>query len=163
MKIADLSQLSKPHAALRALDRFAGHWHVKGENLTNAPLAPEMKVKGDVDYKWMPGAFFMVSNWKWYFQNGAHIGLSIIGYDTHNCEFFSQNFDNMGYLRIYRMARKDQTWRLIGENERAVISFDETGNKFTEDWQIKTDSGWQPLCHLEMTRFGANELTTPES
>lgn len=139
-----------------ALQVFSGHWHVTGENHKNAP-ASDVKLKGTADYKWMPGAFFMLYNWKRLMDDGsAHIGFAVIGYDGRNEEFFAQHFDNMGYTETYRLHNKGNIWTWLGEKDRATVTFQNDG-QFSEIWETSTANGWMPHCTIEAQRFSTYE------
>lgn len=149
-------QIPKPNAALDALQVFSGHWHTTGEYHKIAP-APNVKLKGTADYKWMPGAFFMLYNWERLADDGsAHIGFAVIGYDERNAEFFAQHFDNMGYTEIYRLYNKGNSWIWLGEKKRATVTF-ENDTQFSEVWETNTANGWMPLYTLDAQRFSAYE------
>ncbi len=62
-------------------------------------------------------------------------------------------FDNLGFARRYRLAVRGRVWTFAGPWERATISFEPSGDHYTETWEIARDGArWRPLCELEATR-----------
>lgn len=137
----------------RKLGPFIGNWTVVGENGEAAPGAPNARVHGEQSFVWLPGGFFLLGHWDHRYENGRHLGMNVIRYDSETREYSSYNVDNLGYARTYRLTEHDGTWSFTGDRERATMRFGNDGRALTIDWEITTDgSNWQPLCHLEATR-----------
>lgn len=143
-----------PHPAteLQVLEAFLGTWKLTGKNGSDA-MEPNAKITGNVYYVWLPGHYYMTSNWHHKSPMNSHIGMSVIAYDSAAQHFSMQQFDNMGYHRTYIMENSGNKWTIKGENERGVIVFDSNGDSFTEDWEIKLNGGWKPLCAMKVIKI----------
>ena len=144
-----------PHAPRRRgvsqelMSVFCGTWNISGHNAGSSPHAPDVPVTGVDRYEWMPGSFFVIGHFEHRFEEGAHEGTSIIGYDPDEQTYFADNFDNLGFHRRYRLVVRDRLWTFTGEFERAKLVFDEDGNEFTQTWEISSDGrDFRPLCEL---------------
>jgi hypothetical protein len=142
---------TREHSLLAA---FIGKWTIEGQNLAKTPVTASSDVKGIETYDWLPGGFFVIYRWERHFATATHKGLGMISHDETNHTFSSTHYDNMGNKKTYEMVHDEEGWKLIGETERAIITFDETGNSFTENWEIlDDDNNWQPLCSLNSKRI----------
>jgi hypothetical protein len=151
-----------PHAARQRgaehepLKMFLGRWNVEGHNTASAPRDSRGEVTGEVSYELLHGGFYVICRWDRQFGNQSqrHVGVGVIGYDPEHREYFSNNVDNLGYERRYRLELSDRTWRFVGPFERAELEFSADGRAFTETWEISEDgSSWQPLCDLKATKL----------
>jgi ketosteroid isomerase-like protein len=152
-------KLSDPHATrargseLEQLEAFVGAWRVFGHNAPAAPGATASEVIGEQTYEWLPGRFFLASRWHRRFAAGEHVGTGILGYDPDAGSLLSHNFDNLGFARRYRVAVRGRVWTFAGPWERATISFDPSGERYTEAWEIARDGArWRTLCELWAVR-----------
>lgn len=133
--------------ALEPLMLFIGHWKVEGKNLSSAPNSPETPLIGTQKVELMEGGKFIKAIWKYdYDKQDKHYGISIIGREQGSKKTQCNNFDNIGFHRIYDSIIEDRIWKLTGTSERATIEFDKNGNSYEEFWEIKIDGKWQPLC-----------------
>src|SRR5689334_17284581 len=108
-------QPAKPAPELKSLGVLIGEWKhdIEFKN------APDNGGTGSVTYEWLEGGFFIVERFEQTFKKeGAHKGISIIGYDQDNKTCLSHFFDNHGNLRTYRLSIKDGVFTVAGEWER---------------------------------------------
>ena len=151
-----------PNPALQQLERFAGKWKISGHNYIDAPNDAGAHIThGEQTYDWLPGKFFLVGKWDRTFEGGErHAGISLISFDEATQSFKSDGYDNLGYNRIYKMTGDGRTWKYEGEHERATLTFSEDGKRYTDEWEIRTEAGWEKLCHMEAHKVaGARMLT----
>jgi len=142
--------LTEEHHRLRP---FVGNWSVVGENAEAAPGAANSSVAGEESYVFLPGGFFLLGHWDRRFENGRHLGMSVIRYDAETHEYSSYNVDNLGYARTYRVTPRDDVWSFEGDWERATMRFSDDKRHLTIDWERTPDgANWVPLCHLEATK-----------
>jgi len=142
----------KPDPALRRLTVFTGKWKMEGKNFAAVPGTPDMPVKGTVTYEWMAGQFFLVFHWDRNSGSSKHTGMGVIGYDHEYDGLNTTNYDNLGYMRRYKIMHENNTWKFSGEYERATIVFAGDNKSFTERWEISADGwNWKPLCELKAT------------
>ena len=141
-----------PGTVLQQLTVFTGKWKVSGKNFDASPNAPGIPVQGTILYEWMAGKFFLVFHWDRSFSSSKHTGMGIIGYDSEHEELCTTNYDNLGYLRRYRIIHENNNWKFSGEYERAVIEFADDKKSFTETWELSDDGwNWKPMCQLTAT------------
>jgi len=150
---------SDPHAPrshgpeLEQLEAFVGAWRISGRNAPAAPADSGSEVIGEQTYEWLAGRFFLASRWHRRFASGEHVGTGVIGFDPDVGSLVVHQFDNLGFARRYRLAVRGRVWTFAGPWERATISFDPSGDRYTETWEIARDGArWRPLCELEATR-----------
>lgn len=138
---------NKQSKSIESLMVFIGNWKVEGVNLSSAPSSPETPLIGTQKVELMEGGKFIKAIWKYdYDKNDKHYGISIIGQEQDSKKTQCNNFDNIGFHRIYDVTINDSIWKLTGKSERATIEFDKNGNSYKEFWEIKKDGKWQPLC-----------------
>ncbi len=136
------------------LEAFLGHWRVHGHNAADAPAAPGAEVHGEQTYDWMPGGFFLIGRWVHRFDSSLHEGVSFVGHDPESRSYSADNFDNLGYHRVYQLTEWAGVWQFSGAFERASMRFDDDGNGFSLDWEMSRDGkSWQSLCRLRGTRL----------
>jgi len=143
-----------PARELRRLQIFVGRWKVLGKNFPAAPGAAGMMVQGEDNYAWMNGNYFVVGSWQHLFLGGGHIGLSVMGFDEQKKRLFTRNFDNQGYERTYFFEIEGNTWKYLGDQERATRIYMHEGRTFEEHWEMKDQNGqWIPLCDMNGTKI----------
>ena len=138
---------------IKQLNIFLGKWRIEGKNLPVPPNNVENEVSGEDNYAWLEGQFFIIDNWQHLAKGSDHIGITILGYDIESQEFFTRNFDNLGFERRYVLQQQDNLWNFIGSNERATRRFDNQGKTYEEHWEIFVDNKWIPLCIMRGTKI----------
>jgi hypothetical protein len=146
-------KLPQPFEELKKLEVFAGKWLVEGQNLSGAPISPNSDIAGVQTYDWLPGNFFLVGKWDRQFNDAEHIGIGMFGFDIEKQELFLTNYDNFGTVSKYEVFSYRHIWKLTGEKERATIIFSADGQTFIEDWEIRNNYNWQPLCSLKSKKI----------
>jgi hypothetical protein len=141
----------KPSPELQQLEIFAGHWEITGYNIS-LDNGQDIPVEGEDHYVWLPGNFFLVSNWQHSYDGGQHKGISIMGYDDETGKLFTHNFDNLGYERKYFLENSGTTWTFTGDNERAIREYNPEGDGYVENWQVNKNGEWLPLCTMRGSR-----------
>lgn len=145
-------QPAKPAPELKSLAVLIGKWSTDIE-FNNAP---DNRGTGTVTYEWMEGGFFLVEHFEHNFtKEGAHKGLSIIGFDGEGQSCVSHFFDNHGNKRLYKVSIEDRAFKINGQWERYSGEISDDGNTITGTWeQAKDGSNWQYLCDTKQTRMG---------
>jgi hypothetical protein len=125
--------MPKPDPALRQLDRFIGHWEMKGRTLDS----DVDNITGTASYRWLPGGFFLEQHTKVDFNGYVAEGIEIIGYDPKTGTFPSTVFANsFGEPLPYR-------WQLDGDN--VTIKAETLNATFHGKWTGESFSGgWRP-------------------
>jgi uncharacterized protein DUF1579 len=137
-------------AEQQRLDVIAGTWRVDGEN--HDPIAP---MTGEDSYDWLPGGFFLINRWDRRIGDTQHTGLGVFGYDAASRSYRNNAFDNLGYVRMYRLVIAGRTWTFTGPREQATYRFSEGGSTIAVQWQRSRDGTvWTPLCDITLTRIG---------
>lgn len=148
-----MNRTPSPH--LQHLRAFEGTWTIEGRNYKAAPDGADQPVHGKDHCYWLEGQFFMINDWQHLVEGGGHIGMSVLGYDEEAQRLFTRGFDNIGFDRRYFLEADGNTWTYVGDTERAVRTYDASGNSFSEHWELKDESGnWQPLCVMNGVREG---------
>ena len=81
-------ELPQPDPALRRLDRLVGRWSMEG----NLVGSDEKNIKGETEFRWLPGGFFLEQR-VWIDFMGQQIdSLELIGYDAETDTFPSTVF-----------------------------------------------------------------------
>jgi hypothetical protein len=126
-------------AAHERLAVFVGDWYGDG-------LGGDAPMTTLENYDWVEGGFFLVTSFNQTVGSAAHIGVGTIGYDVQSGTYSAHMVDNLGYDRIYELIdRGDGVWSLIGERERATLTF--RGDRLSVRWEHRPDGGaWMPLC-----------------
>lgn len=144
-----------PSEELNRLEIFIGKWIVQGQNLEAAAIGANTIVKGETNYSWLAGHYFILCRWERQFEGGQHSGIGIMGYEEDRSFLSLTNYDNLGFKRAYEVQcnSKSHTWRFTGQRERATIAFSKDGNSFIENWELLSEgSTWKPLCSLQGTK-----------
>lgn len=144
---------TKTSEALDGLQIYLGKWKITGINISSEENSVQSPVSGENHVKVMAGGKFLESRWKYHFESGEHIGISIIGHDSDALNITSNNFDNLGFHRVYYMDIKADSFKLNGETERATFEFDNDGKTYKEVWEIKKHGTWKPLCERTGTKI----------
>lgn len=130
------------------LSIFIGNWKVTGKDYSIN--SHETEITGEETYEWLPGMQLLVNNWCKNTGNFQRKGTGLMGTDASHHAFSVGNKPEEIYTRSYKMQFEDNKWTLSGEKERAIISFDENGSQFIQDWESTIDGqNWSPLWRLE--------------
>ena len=128
--------LPQPGPALRRLDRFVGRWSMEG----NLVGSDEKNIKGETEFRWLPGGFFLEQR-VWIDFMGLQIdSLELIGYDPETDTFPSTVFSGFSPTPLpYR-------WEVRGDTVTITVSYGPLDSSFTGSWrEDRTFSGgWRP-------------------
>lgn len=140
---------------LEALKIFIGKWKIGGNNFSSVQDDAGTPVNGEDHYEWIEGNFFIIGRWQHLTGGkGDHLGVSILGYDTEAEQYFTRNFDNLGFEREYILTPDGNTWKFSGEKERAIRKFSNDGNAYNEHWEVRSTQGrWIPLCIMSARKI----------
>src|SRR5712691_10896825 len=127
----------EPAKELQCLRIFIGKWRVFGKNFSVVPGGGETTVHGEDNYAWLAGNFYVIGSWQHLFLEGGHIGLAVMGFDEEEKKLFTRKFDNLGYERRYTLEIEGNTWKYIGDKERATRIFMNEGTAYAENWEMK--------------------------
>ena len=147
-----METMTEPASELQALEKFMGSWEIKGRNLDAAPVAPNTAINGNVFFQYMPGHFFVTSNWNRKYRFKSHIGMSVIGFDRKKNRYFMEKFDNLGNRREYDLTHDEDSWHISGDTERAEIRFDDD-HTYSERWEVKKSGHWKPVCEMKVMKI----------
>jgi Protein of unknown function (DUF1579) len=86
--VSESPQPPQPDPALRRLDRFVGRWSMEG----NLVGSEERNIKGETEFRWLPGGFFLEQRARIDFVGFQIDALELIGYDPASDTFPSTVF-----------------------------------------------------------------------
>ncbi len=133
--MSNSQQLPEPDPALKRLNVLVGIWNFKGRTLDSE--ADNVFIQAT--YEWLPGGFFLKSNFKADFVGLEIQGLEIIGYDPSSDTFPSTVYTNsFGEPIHYRYDIKGNDIIITtdfagGGKNTGKIS--EDGNTFSAGWR----------------------------
>lgn len=122
-----------PHPLLKTLEPLVGKWQVSGPN-----------VKGEVEYEWMEGGFFLIQRFDLE-QDGHQKGIEYTGYDEETDTLRSRLMDiNGGRLTYTYEIDGDTFWYWFGDKGSNIYSratFSPDGNSFSGRWHWDNQDG----------------------
>lgn len=132
----DTQGMPKPHPKLKALDKFIGKWKMSGHYVGS----DEELIKGEAEYRWLPGNFFMEQHIKLQFGELVIDSTELIGYDAESDSLKSQVYSNMSPEPL------PYTWKVDGDNVEITVvygpmdatfhgKFSDNGNSFGGGWR----------------------------
>ncbi|CRK56576.1 hypothetical protein [Alloactinosynnema sp. L-07] len=126
-----------PDPALKALDKFIGSWEMRGGLVG----AEEQNIHGKVEFRWMPGGFFLEQHISLDFAGMVQIdSTEIIGYDPETGTYPSTVYSNMSPQPLPYL------WRVDGDEVTITVNygpldatftgrFTDGGNSFGGSWR----------------------------
>ena len=100
------SQMPTPDPALKRLDHFMGTWSMEGHLVGSS----ENTIKGQANYRWLPGGFFLEQHVELDFMGMKIDSLELIGYDPETDTFPSTVYSNLSPTPLpYRWEVDDDT------------------------------------------------------
>lgn len=140
--------LALPEQQLQLLSKITGEWNLCGNDLL-AEKQSECKINGGKNFQWVPGGFFISSNWQLLFGATVYAGIGILGYNTLKKQFYLTEYDNAGYVRNYKLKISGETWTFTGNRTRITLEFGKDGHTFKETREISLDnSSWRLYCEI---------------
>lgn len=131
------AQLPTPDPALRQLDRYVGTWSMEGHLV----VSDEIAIKGETTFRWLPGGFFLVQDFRMDFMGMQIESLELIGYDPETGMFPSTVYSNLSPAPLpYR-------WEVDGDTVRISVTYGPMDSTFTGTWAEDGESfsgGWRP-------------------
>lgn len=131
------AQLPTPDPALRQLDRYVGTWSMEGHLV----VSDEIAIKGETTFRWLPGGFFLVQDFRMDFMGMQIESLELIGYDPETGTFPSTVYSNLSPAPLpYR-------WEVDGDTVRISVTYGPMDSTFTGTWAEDGESfsgGWRP-------------------
>ena len=128
--------LPQPDPALKRLDRLVGRWSMEGHLVGS----DEMNIRGETEFRWLPGGFFLVQRAHIDFMGLQIESLELIRYDAETNTFPSTVYSNFSPDPLpYR-------WGVQGDTVTIGVSYGELDATFSGSWlQDGTFSGgWRP-------------------
>ena len=131
------AQLPTPDPALRQLDRYVGTWSMEGHLVGSDEIA----IEGETTFRWLPGGFFLVQDFRMDFMGMQIESLELIGYDPETGTFPSTVYSNLSPAPLpYR-------WEVDGDTVRISVTYGPMDSTFTGTWAEDGESfsgGWRP-------------------
>jgi hypothetical protein len=134
--MSDTPDLPQPDPALRRLDRLVGRWSMEG-NLVDSD---EKIIKGETEFRWLPGGFFLEQRGRIDFMGQQIDALELIGYDAETDTFPSTVFSGFSPTPLpYR-------WDVRGDDVTISVSYEPLNATFTGQWREDGtfSGGWRP-------------------
>jgi hypothetical protein len=130
-------QIPTPDPALRKLDRYVGTWSMEGHLVGSDELA----IKGETTFRWLPGGFFLVQDFRMDFMGMQIESLELIGHDPETGTFPSTVYSNLSPAPLpYR-------WEVEGDTVKISVTYGPLDSTFTGAWSEDGESfsgGWRP-------------------
>lgn len=127
-----------PDPKLKALDRFVGKWRMSGHYVGS----DEENIKGEVEYRWLPGGFFMEQHIVLQFGDHLHIdSTELIGFDFETGGLKSAVYSNMSPVPL------PYFWEIDGDDVKITVKFAPLDATFTgkfSDGGNVFSGGWRP-------------------
>jgi hypothetical protein len=118
------------------LDRFVGRWSMEG----NLVGSEERNIKGETEFRWLPGGFFLEQRARIDFVGFQIDALELIGYDPASDTFPSTVFSGFSPQPLpYR-------WDVKGEAVTITVTHGPLDATFTGAWRDDGtfSGGWRP-------------------
>ena len=137
--MADETQaaMPTPDPALRKLDRYVGTWEMEGHLVGS----DEYTIKGETTFRWLPGGFFLVQDFRMDFMGTQIESLELIGHDPETGTFPSTVYSNLSPAPLpYR-------WEVDGDSVKISVNYGPMDSTFTGTWSEDGESfsgGWRP-------------------
>ena len=127
------SFLSKPHPALKRLERLIGEWKLTGRTFDSE----EDNLDGWVVIEWLPGGFFLQMRGEIRMESFEVQSLEIVGYDAATKTFSANVYSNMdGTPAKYY-------WQVKGDRVTHWTKGSKYTGTFSKDGQTLS-GGWRP-------------------
>ena len=131
------AQAPKPDPALHKFDRYVGTWSMEGHLVGS----DEYAIEGETTFRWLPGGFFLVQDFRMDFMGMQIESLELIGYDPETGTFPSTVYSNLSPAPLpYR-------WEVDGDTVRISVTYGPMDSTFTGTWAEDGESfsgGWRP-------------------
>ena len=131
------AQLPTPDPALRQLDRYVGTWSMEGHLVGS----DEISIEGETTFRWLPGGFFLVQDFRMDFMGVQIESLELIGHDPETGTFPSTVYSNLSPAPLpYR-------WEVDGDTVKISVTYGPMDSTFTGTWAEDGESfsgGWRP-------------------
>lgn len=138
---------------------FLGDWKAEGRSYGGTDQSGDDPRSNGVTWesthtgRWHTGEFFLVQDEKACLGGHDQFDtLSVLGVDPTSGRYFARTFENHGFYRHYELTVDGDRWTVIGEHERATITFGDDDRTQTIVWEWKPDDRWLPLCDRTATR-----------
>jgi len=134
--MAEDATTPQPDPALRRLDRFVGRWSMEG----NMVGSDEKNIKGETEFRWLPGGFFLEQHMQLNFMGMEIESLELIGYDPETETFPSTVYSNLAPTSL------PYTWKVEGDDVIITVSYGPLDATFTGSWREDGtfSGGWRP-------------------
>ena len=137
-------QAPTPNPALKSLDRFVGTWSMEGHLVGSS----ENNIKGQANYRWLPGGFFLEQRIEMDFMGMKIDSLELIGYDPETNTFPSTVYSNLAPTPLpYRWEVSDDTIKISVSYGPLDATFK---GKFSKDGK-SFSGGWRPNSGADET------------
>ena len=130
---------------VKALGIFIGDWTAEGTSFGGEASSGQLWFSIHTA-AWHTGNFFIIQDERARIDGSVFDTHAVIGVDSATGAYFMRSVENHGFDRDYRMERDGDVWRVIGDTERATITFSDGGRTQTHRWEWKPAGTWVPLC-----------------
>lgn len=127
------SQLSKPHPALKHLERLVSRWKLTGRSFDSK----KDNTRGKVAIDWLPGGFFLQMKGMIRMEDFEVQSLEIVGYDAKAKNFSANVFSNMDG------APAKYYWQVKGDRVTHWTKGSKYTGTFSKEGQMLS-GGWRP-------------------
>jgi hypothetical protein len=97
----------------KKLEAFVGKWALEGVGRED-PAAPESKVVGTIEARWILGGFFVEFNHQWTANGRTSRALEVVGYDPEKKRYTSHVFRPTGTVESCDVTFDDRTYVISG-------------------------------------------------
>jgi hypothetical protein len=134
--MSETPELPQPDPELKRLDRLVGRWTMEG----NLVGSDETNIKGETEFRWLPGGFFLEQRGHIDFMGLQIDSLELIGYDAETKSFPSTVYSNFSPEPL------PYKWDVQGDTVTISVSYGQLDATFTGSWREDGtfSGGWRP-------------------
>ncbi len=107
--------LPKPGPEHKALERFAGTWHIEGQ-MKQTPMSPAGAFAVTEHNEFFPGGFFLISHADVKSPMGEGKSMATFGYDRREKSYTLNAINSMGMASSARGTVEGDTWTWNSDN-----------------------------------------------
>lgn len=143
--------------AVRRLDALVGRWASSGE-MVDPETGARTSVAGTDEYEWLAGGWFLLHRVDVTIGGEPVRVLEVIGErDGEGDALLCRAYDDAGGAGLMRaIAAPDGTWRFVGDEMRATLTFAAGGEAMSAAWErLVAGRGWVDWMEMRFERLVA--------
>jgi uncharacterized protein DUF1579 len=159
-RAAEMSPQATAGPEHKRLEVFVGKWNQEGRAY-DSPFGSAADISAVETFEWLTGGLFLVHRLEGQLGGVPIACIEIIGYDAASQNYSAHTFYNDGKENVWRLERRDGSWRLSGEWQqdggrllvRCTEVFSDSGDVISGKWEYSPDgTDWQTFWETTLTR-----------